>query len=122
MTLDDLKNININDLASWPVPVKIGGILAVCVVILFAGFWFLIQDELDVYGVSQKKEVSLRETYTNKVGMAVNLQTYKSHGVYVVPTTERTKVELLCGRYGINVITDIAAAVKLGDVGTSGTS
>ncbi len=52
----------------------------------------------------------------------LNLQTYKSHGVYVVPTTERTKVELLCGRYGINVITDIAAAVKLGDVGTSGTS
>ena len=78
MTLDDLKNININDLASWPVPVKIGGILAVCVVVLFAGFWFLIQDELDVYGVSQKKEVSLRETYTNKVGMAVNLQTYKN--------------------------------------------
>lgn len=77
MTLDDLKNININDFASWPVPVKIGGILAVCVVILFAGFWFLIQDELDMYDVSQKKEVSLRETYTNKVGLAVNLQTYK---------------------------------------------
>ena len=37
MTLDDLKNINLNDLASWPVPVKIGGILVVCVAMLFAG-------------------------------------------------------------------------------------
>jgi hypothetical protein len=36
----------------------------------------------------------------------LNLQTYKSHGVYVVPLTERPKIELLCGRYGVNVITD----------------
>jgi hypothetical protein len=49
----------------------------------------------------------------------LNLQTYKSHGVYVVPMTERTKVELLCGRYGVNVLT---GAVELGDVGTTGTA
>ena len=54
----------------------------------------------------------------------LNLQTYKSHGVYVVPMTERTKVELLCGRYGVNVVTDVAATAveETGDVGTSGTS
>jgi hypothetical protein len=32
----------------------------------------------------------------------LNVQTYKSHGVYVLPVTERPKVELLCRRYGIN--------------------
>ena len=54
----------------------------------------------------------------------LNLQTYKSHGVYVVPMTERTKVELLCGRYGVNVVTDVAATAveETGDVGTWGTS
>jgi len=31
----------------------------------------------------------------------LNVQTYKSHGVYVVPVTERSKVALLCKRYGI---------------------
>ena len=51
----------------------------------------------------------------------LNLQTYKSHGVYVVPASERTKIELLCTRYGINSITDLAPAVQSGDVGTSGT-
>jgi hypothetical protein len=51
----------------------------------------------------------------------LNLQTYKSHGVYVVPTTERTKVELLCSRYGVNVITNLQAPYNSGDVGTSGT-
>lgn len=49
----------------------------------------------------------------------LNLQTYKSHGVYVVPMSEHPKVKLLCTRYGINTISDIA--VQSGEVGTSGT-
>jgi len=77
MTLDDLKNINLNDLASWPVPVKIGGILVVCVVMLFAGYWFLIQGELDEYSAAKSKEDSLRETFMNKKAMAINLPAYK---------------------------------------------
>jgi hypothetical protein len=52
----------------------------------------------------------------------LNLQTYKSHGVYVVPLTERPKIELLCKRYGVNVITDPSLEEREGDVGTSGTS
>jgi hypothetical protein len=51
----------------------------------------------------------------------LNLQTHKSHGVYVVPTSERTKIDLLCGRYGVNVITSSKAPYNSGDVGTSGT-
>jgi hypothetical protein len=52
----------------------------------------------------------------------LNLHTYKSHGVYVVPLTERPKIELLCGRYGVNVITGLPIETQEGDVGTSGTS
>jgi hypothetical protein len=51
----------------------------------------------------------------------LNVQTYKSHGVYVVPMSERTKVELLCTRYGISSAADVAGEVQSGDVGTSGT-
>jgi hypothetical protein len=36
----------------------------------------------------------------------LNIRTYKSHGVYVVPINERAKIELLCGRYGVSVISD----------------
>jgi type IV pilus assembly protein PilO len=77
MTLDDLKNIDINNLGSWPVPIKIAGILVVCGVILFAGYWFLIKGELEEYGEAQKKEASLRETYMNKKALAVNLPAYR---------------------------------------------
>jgi len=41
----------------------------------------------------------------------LNLLTYKSHGIYVVPMSERTKVELLCSRYGIGVIASTQASV-----------
>jgi type IV pilus assembly protein PilO len=77
MTLDDLKNIDVNNLSSWPIPIKIAGILLVCGVILFAGFWFLIQGEWEEYGVAQKKEEGLRETYLNKKALAVNLPAYR---------------------------------------------
>jgi hypothetical protein len=51
----------------------------------------------------------------------LNLRTYKSHGVYVVPMNERQKVELLCGRYGVSLISDIPPTID-GDVGALGTS
>jgi len=77
MTLDDLKNIDVNNLGSWPVPIKIAGILVVCGVILFAGYWFLIKGEIEEHSQAQKKETSLRETYMNKKALAVNLPAYR---------------------------------------------
>ena len=41
----------------------------------------------------------------------LNILTYKSHGVYVVPMQERSKIELLCTRYGISVTTSTAAEI-----------
>ena len=32
----------------------------------------------------------------------LNIRTYKTHGVYVVPMQERPKIELLCKRYGVD--------------------
>jgi hypothetical protein len=34
----------------------------------------------------------------------LNIGTYKSHGVYVVPMGDRSKIELLCARYGVSII------------------
>ena len=51
----------------------------------------------------------------------LNVRTYKSHGVYVVPMTERDKVKILMVRYGVDIISDVTAGPS-GDMGTSGTS
>lgn len=77
MTLDDLKNIDLNNVAGWPLPIKIAGIALIGVLLLFAGYWFVISDELVQYETEQQKELGLKETYLNKKGLAINLPAYK---------------------------------------------
>ena len=77
MTLDDLKNIDLNNIAGWPLPVKYAGIALVGVALLFAGYYFVISDELVLYDQEQRKEQGLKDTYLNKKGLAINLPAYK---------------------------------------------
>ena len=77
MTLDDLKNIDLNNIAGWPLPVKLVGVALVGAALLFAGYWFLISDELVQYDQEQQKERGLKETYLSKKGLAINLPAYK---------------------------------------------
>lgn len=77
MTLDDLKNIDINDIAGWPLPVKIGGIVLICVALLFLGYYFLIADEITQYDTVQQKEQTLRQTFLDKKALAINLPAYR---------------------------------------------
>jgi len=48
----------------------------------------------------------------------LNIRTYKSHGIYVVPIKERLKIELLCKKYGVTVMGDPGS--DPGDEGTWG--
>jgi len=77
MTLDDLRNININDLSSWPVPIKIAAIGVLSIVIIAAGYFAFIEGAWEEYQAAQKKEEQLRETYLNKKALAINLEAYK---------------------------------------------
>jgi hypothetical protein len=52
----------------------------------------------------------------------LNIRTYKSHGVYVVPVSERPKIESVAERYGIQMIGEAPIGQSDGDVGTTGTS
>jgi hypothetical protein len=73
-------------------------------------------------GLAQRYRTEYEWPITNRwiggiLRKRLNIRTYKSHGVYVVPGTEREKVEILCARYGVHVIAD----PPLGDVGMAGT-
>jgi len=75
--LDELRGLDVNNPASWPMPVKIAGVGVLGVAILAAGFWFFIQDGIDRYAQLKKKEDELRETFFSKKALAVNLPAYK---------------------------------------------
>lgn len=77
MTLDDLNNLNIKDIANWPILPKALAMLVVFVGILFAGYWFEWSAQLAELDVAQQKESTLREAFLNKKKQAINLDTYK---------------------------------------------
>ena len=66
MTLDDLRNIDLNNISGWPLPVKIGGIIIVCLIILGAGVWFIVQPEWEDFKRTQAQEEQLKTTYSSK--------------------------------------------------------
>lgn len=77
MNLDDFNNIDLNNLSAAPLPVKLVGIVLVCVLIVGGGYWFIIKGELEEYDALQAKEGELRNTYLNKKALAINLPVYK---------------------------------------------
>jgi type IV pilus assembly protein PilO len=58
-------------------PIKLVGIALIGIALLFAGYWFLIADELVQYDQEQQKERGLKDTYLSKKGLAINLPAYK---------------------------------------------
>ncbi|MFT6407482.1 MAG: type IV pilus assembly protein PilO [Arenicella sp.] len=75
--IDELNGLDINDIGSWTRRVKflMAGIL--CIVIVGAGFHFIIQDQRKSLATEQKKEPSLKDSYLEKKALAINIDAYK---------------------------------------------
>lgn len=81
LTLDDLRNIDPNDISSWPRSVKIFVAALICIAILGAGYWFIIKDQLAELEKSERAEVALRDEFSRKKALAINLEAYKQQMV-----------------------------------------
>ncbi len=77
MTLDDFKNIDLNDIGSWPYPIKIGAIVVACIVILGLGYYFFISDKIATLNQAKQQEQTLKQTFLEKKALAINLPAYK---------------------------------------------
>lgn len=86
MNLEDLNNIDIQNPASWPIPIKIGAILVACVGILAAGYFLLIEGEREQLKRVEAEEQSLRATFLAKKAFAINLPAYKQQMVEMEQT------------------------------------
>lgn len=104
LTLDDLRDIDLNDIAGWPRSVKILAAVVVCIVILAGGYWFIIKDQVTQLEKKQREELTLKDDFKEKKALAVNLDAYKKQmdemqarfGVMLRQLPNRTEVpELL---------------------------
>lgn len=104
MALADLKEVQIGDIGSWPLWLKITGVTAICLAILFAGYWFVVKDQLEALDRAELDEQKLRQSYLSKKALAINLQAYRDQmkemeetfGVMLQQLPDKTEVpELL---------------------------
>ena len=75
--LKDLENVDWNDFSSWPIAIKLVGVVVIGVGILIAGYWFIIKNEISDLDKVQAEELSLRQSFSSKKGLAINLPAYQ---------------------------------------------
>lgn len=76
-SFSDINDLDFGDIGSWPQWVKMIGVGLIVGVILFAGYWFLIKDQVLQHERVQREEQQLRQTYLNKKALAINLEAYR---------------------------------------------
>ena len=81
LTLDDLRSIELNDISGWPRSVKIAATVLVCIIILGAGYWFIVKDQLAQLEKIERQELTLKEEFMKKKALAINLEAYKQQMV-----------------------------------------
>jgi type IV pilus assembly protein PilO len=73
----EISELDLNNLGSWPVVVKVIASAMLMVLVLGLGYFFYIQDLEGQLSSAQIGESTLKEQYTTKAFQAANLEPYK---------------------------------------------
>ena len=77
MALSDLRDIDVNDIPSWPTWIKLTASALICAGILFAGYWFIVKDQIEKLEKAQREEQNLKQVFLDKKALAINLPAYR---------------------------------------------
>jgi len=77
MDLSELNELDLSNIANWPLPARIFVIALVFVGVLGAGYWLDIKDQRAQLEKSERKEMELRTTFENRARKAANLEAYE---------------------------------------------
>jgi type IV pilus assembly protein PilO len=70
----DLQNLDRNNVGGWPQSIKIFFTALVCVVVLLAGWYFVVSNKQDDLATLVNKENSLKQDFAQKQAKSVNLE------------------------------------------------
>jgi|SRR5690606_2079093 len=74
----DFNNLDVNNMGSWPAPVKVIVLILAFVAVLGLGYKFMIVDQLAELDRKEKEEQQLRTQFSSKQRRAANLDAYKT--------------------------------------------
>jgi type IV pilus assembly protein PilO len=77
MNLEDLNELDFSNVGVWPTPVKAVVVILVAILMIVAGYYLVIEDQLVRLDTVQKKEQTLRKDFEKKQAKAVNLEGYR---------------------------------------------
>lgn len=75
--LAELKDLDPENIGSWPAPIRAAIIALVCVAVLFLGYWFHIKGMLEELEQNEQREITLKQSFEQKQAKAANLEPYK---------------------------------------------
>lgn len=77
MKLSDLNNLTMENVGSWPIPVKIATVLLICAAVIGLGYWKLTTPKIEELKTAQNRELELRAEFDGKQQKAANLEVLK---------------------------------------------
>ena len=101
--LNDFRNLNPNDVGTWPLAPRVAVLLGLFVLLLVGGWWFWWSEQLETLTQRQQDELKLKEEYVAKKSQAVNLDLYvqqlneidRSFGALLKQLPSKSEVESL---------------------------
>ena len=86
MNLDDFNNIDIKNAGNLPMPVKAVLLAVLFLLLLAAGYYFLLSPELETLDQAKAKEQQLKDVFLQKKSQAINLEAYRAQMVEIEKT------------------------------------
>ena len=77
MNLSELNELDMSNIASWPLAARIAVIVIVFVAVLGLGYWFDIKEQGVRLEKAEQQETALRQTFEVKAKKAANLAAYE---------------------------------------------
>jgi type IV pilus assembly protein PilO len=77
MDLSQLNELDLSNIANWPVPARVTVIAIVFATVLGLGYWFDIKDQRVRLAKAEQSEAELRQTFEVKAKKAANLEAYE---------------------------------------------
>ncbi|HEX7030842.1 MAG TPA: type 4a pilus biogenesis protein PilO [Gammaproteobacteria bacterium] len=74
----DFNNLDVNNIGSWPAPVKVIVLIIAFIAVLGLGYKFLITEQLAELDRQEQQEQQLRAEFSGKQARAANLDAYKA--------------------------------------------
>ena len=78
MKLSDLNNLTLENLGTWPLPVKIVAVMLVCAALSGVGYVLDLSDLRDQYAAARAEEDTLKQSFETKQRKAANLSALKT--------------------------------------------